>query len=528
MQPVTLSIPGSELWRTALGREALEQQVLPAYLPNCRWFGGKARGSAHFELGALVPISAADETTRLALVKAGYPDGSAETYLLPLRVIPAAEKRPDSSVDVLGHFQDGSALIEAIQDETFRAELLRLIAGQNEVRGAAGEVVVGIRGRGLAAENLPSRILKVEQSNSSVIFGDQVFLKLYRKLEEGVNPDVEITRFLSERQGFPHIPPFAGSIELRQAGRAPQVLALAQGLVPNDGDAWVFTLREAEQFYLRVRISRANPAEIAIPALLAEAAPPAAAIELIGGFATRARQLGIRTGELHRALAADSTDPIFAPEPFSAVDQRALSQTMLSSIDLMLGSLRNSGLGGDPAPRLIDLAPELRRLAEEIGARPVEVVKTRTHGDYHLGQVLETGGDFMIIDFEGEPLRPLAERREKRSPLRDVAGMLRSFHYAAHSALERTRVPLAELEPWAEIWSRVVAREFLLGWLDAAKGAPFVPRTDEEMERLLDAFLLEKAVYEVAYELNNRPAWVGIPLRGILQILASRRADRHA
>ncbi|HEY2342230.1 MAG TPA: hypothetical protein VGH90_04325, partial [Chthoniobacteraceae bacterium] len=382
METVTTNIPSAELWRTAEGRETLERKILPPYIPTCRWFGGKARGVERFEVNALASVSPTDEKTRLAFVKAAYSDGSSEIYLLPLRIVAPGERVPESSPDVLVLFDDGAVLIEAIHDESFRAELFRLMATEAQAPADDGAVLAGIRGKALTAENLPSRVLVAEQSNSSMIFGDQVFLKLFRKLQEGLNPDVEITRFLSERQGFRHIPPFAGAIEFRRPGRLPQVLALAIGLIPNQGDAWAFTLDQAGKFYER---------------FLADEMPAANAAEYFRSFLDRARQLGQRTGELHCALAANATDAVFAPEPLSAEDQLALSRAVVASVDCLPASL--SRLGG-PTDALVDqlrkALPELRKRALEIGAHPVESVKIRTHGDYHLGQVLETGGDFVI------------------------------------------------------------------------------------------------------------------------------------
>ncbi len=366
----------------------------------------------------------------------------------------------------------------------------------------------------------------MEQSNSSIVYGDHIFLKLYRKLEEGMNPDVEITRFLTERQRFPHIPPFAGSLEYRRAGREPQVLALALGMVRNDGDAWIWALREVRAFYERVLEEGTTPAGLAMPGLL----EPGEASPLLGKivgepFTARARQLGVRTAEMHRALAAaDADDAAFAPEPLGAEDQRRLGEGVRASAENLAAVLREraetiAGASRALAAALPEEMPRIAQLAEEIAAHPVDAAKTRTHGDYHLGQVLNTGGDFVLIDFEGEPQRSLAWRKEKRSPLRDVAGMLRSFHYAAHSGLGDFPEQRASLEPWAELWSQAAGNAFLTAWLETAAGAPFLPATSAEVRRLLDAFLLEKALYEVGYEINNRPDWVAIPIRGVMQIL---------
>jgi maltose alpha-D-glucosyltransferase / alpha-amylase len=373
-----------------------------------------------------------------------------------------------------------------------------------------GGEIAGVAGGGLVESAPESRVLAVEQSNSSIIYGERVFLKLYRRLEEGVNPDAEILRFLGARS-FPQVPPFRGALEFRRAGRAPQVLALATGMVANNGDAWSFTLRELTRQLECVVAGDANGAK---------------QIEAV--YVARAAQLGQRTGALHLALAADVDDANFAPEPLTAADFAELAETVRTTADQVLTGLSGRLDALDPAARrfaseLLSAEPALRARIAALDAQPVAAAKTRTHGDYHLGQVLNAGGDFVIIDFEGEPARPLAERRRKRSPLRDVAGMLRSFHYAAHSALGTFTERRVELEPHAERWHERARSAFLSAWIETTAGASFVPVERAEFARLLDAFLLEKALYEVAYELNNRPAWLGIPLRGAVQILRGVR-----
>jgi trehalose synthase-fused probable maltokinase len=276
--------------------------------------------------------------------------------------------------------------------------------------------------------------------------------------------------------------------------------------VPNNGDAWAFTLHELAAFYAR-----------------AEAGDPARMPALIGDYLDAARLLGQRTGELHLALAADSTDPAFAPEPFSLSDQRELAEAIRGStqrvFELLRAGRHDARAHGALIHALLSTEGEIVMRTKRFETRPIPTVKTRTHGDYHLGQVLHTGADFIIIDFEGEPLRPLAWRKLKRSPLRDVAGMLRSFHYAAHSALAGYEREGSALEPWAENWSRFVGNAFLESWRQATANGEFALQNAGEFEQLLQMFLLEKVIYEVGYELNNRPAWLPIPARGALALL---------
>ena len=257
--------------------------------------------------------------------------------------------------------------------------------------------------------------------------------------------------------------------------------------------------------------------------------------ETISSYLPTAQLLGQRTAELHIALASDAVDPHFAPEPFSILYQRSIYQTMRSLTAQSFPLLRQR-LKGLPqtvrgeAQRVLDREQDVLKRFQAILGRKITAMRIRCHGDYHLGQVLYTGKDFVIIDFEGEPARPLSERRIKRSPLRDVAGMLRSFHYAAYTTLFNQEAEgvyashpeaLAFLEPWARFWYLWVSAVFLKTYCENASRASFLPRTREELQVLLDAYLLEKAVYELDYELNNRPDWVRIPLQGILQLLGA-------
>jgi maltose alpha-D-glucosyltransferase/alpha-amylase len=356
-----------------------------------------------------------------------------------------------------------------------------------------------------------------------MLFENKFFLKLYRKLEEGVNPDVEITRFLTERAHFPNVPAFAGTIEYRRDKAEPSVVCVLQSAVPAEGDAWSLTLDAVGRYYERVLARKAD---------LQKQVTPAGTLldELIGGvYPDKAKLLGQRTGEMHRALASASDDPAFAPEPFNAMAQRSVYQTMRALIRRVF-ALLDKKINNLPANFRAEakevLAGEAEILAREkrLLDRKTNAAKVRIHGDYHLGQVLWTGKDFVVLDFEGEPARPLSDRKLKRSPLRDVAGMMRSFQYAAYSALWQPAMRAEDvpfLERWADFWYRQMSSVFLESYLATTRDAPFVPQSSDDLQVMLEAYLLDKAVYEIGYELNNRPDWVVIPIRGIKHILKS-------
>ena len=312
-------------------------------------------------------------------------------------------------------------------------------------------------------------------------------------------------------------------------------MGILHGFVPNQGDAWKYTLDELGRFFERV-ISRPPDEKVAAcpnkpPLALVDEEVPDPGGEMIGTYLLSARQLGERTAEMHVALASNVEDEAFAPEPFSAHYQRSLFQSMRNltgqTLPLLQKRLRTlPETVREEARQVLDHQEKILKRFRSILDRKITAMRIRVHGDYHLGQVLFTGKDFVIIDFEGEPAHTLSARRIKRSPLRDVAGMLRSFHYAANAPLIGKTggsvfrpEDVLRLEPWARCWHLWVSAAFLKAYLGSAAQASFLPRSREELSSLLSGYLLEKSIYELGYELNNRPDWVKLPLRGILALL---------
>ncbi|HXV81024.1 MAG TPA: putative maltokinase, partial [Candidatus Binatia bacterium] len=385
---------------------------------------------------------------------------------------------------------------------------------------------------GDAEASLEPSLLKGEQSNTSIIYGDRLILKLFRRITEGLNPDVEIGRFITEKTSFANVPPLAGFLEIRKNQREPATLGILQGLVAHEGDAWRYTLDSLGHYFEEILSRQPAPDKATFPKkslaeLAAQEIPPLAQ-ELMGSYLSSAFLLGQRTGELHQALGSDDKDPAFAPEPFTALYRRSLYQSFRTLTDQSL-SLLEQRLQSLPevvrpdATKILKLEGEIFGRLRQILDRKITGMRIRCHGDFHLGQVLFTGKDFVIIDFEGEPARSLTERRIKRSPLRDVAGMIRSFDYAAFSKLKtNTTRPedLAQLRPWARFWDLWVSVNFLKGYFQATANSSFLPKSLEELSLMLGIYTLEKGVYELGYELNNRPDWVSVPIEGILALLA--------
>ena len=309
-------------------------------------------------------------------------------------------------------------------------------------------------------------------------------------------------------------------------------LALAQRFIANQGNAWDYTLSQLSKYFSR--IDDLPQKEIAASSATIQIDSPSAPEDLYFGFIDAARLLGRRTGELHNALSETRADPAFAPEPCSTSYVRQRIQAMQRSTTQAMALLRDrfstlSASDREQAQTVLKLEPTILDRMESLSRVPLTAMRVRCHGDYHLGQVLYTGQDFIIIDYEGEPARPLAERRGKHLPLIDLAGMIRSFHYAAHVSLRQRgqqagnrRMP--HLEPWAEQWYQSVRATFLAGYRAVAGKKHFSPQSEHEFDLLLDLHLLDKAIYELTYELNNRPDWVALPLKGITQCMDSSGA----
>jgi trehalose synthase-fused probable maltokinase len=477
----------------------------------------------------------------LLFVAVRYADSSQENYAMPvLRRDGGDAPSEEGSATLKLQITPGAdavVLTDALKNQQFLKAFLDLIRRQAVVAGEKGELrasqttaYASLYPRSTA--DLQPRLVGAEQSNSSVIYGDRLILKFFRRVEEGLNPDLEVGTFLTEKAHFPHIPQLAGALEYNTHDGKRMAQAILQSFVPNQGDAWSYTLRSLAEFYTgAAKVSGSVPGTG--NSIDTEQQLPGFARSSVGPYLESAALLGQRTAEMHLALSSDSRDPDFAPEPFTADFQATLENSMLRLIARVFGLF---------AEKRTSLPREWRGKADEVASKQQEVVRrvqsalsvplyamrTRIHGDYHLGQVLYTGSDFVIIDFEGEPARSLVERRMKRSPLQDVAGMLRSFHYAAFAplltSLGEQATPagdVAHLGAWAESWNSWVSGRFLASYFRTAGEASYLPASREETQKLLELHLLEKAVYELGYELNNRPTWVGIPLQGISRLLAA-------
>jgi maltose alpha-D-glucosyltransferase/alpha-amylase len=529
-------------WDTLLEgnvRTLIERDLLLPFLLRQRWFAGKARapkGARFIDWGLL---RRGPQPLFAAMIEVDFREGDREHYFLPLAICPAGdgsgveERSPNAVLARVTGARKG-VLFDAALDGRFASVLLEGLERQEEsalrrgrVRTQPTTAFARLRGAG----ELRSARGPGEQSNTSIVYGDRLILKLFRRLQPGINPDYEVGRHLTERLGFPRVPAVAGAFEYHFPGEEPTTIGMMQQLVESQADGWQHATDELSRFYDQVAGS--TPPVDRLPSGFREMANspvPRAVVEAMGGYAETAVILGKRTAELHLALSSDTSQRDFAPEPFTKTDLQALAADITGQVQMVWDALPPA-LDGKRLPP--DAAPQARAFLREKGALlnaarsatalEFTAAKIRVHGDYHLGQVLWAEGDFYIIDFEGEPARSIAQRREKQSPLKDVAGMLRSFSYAAYAGLFAYSVSrpseFERLEPWARLWQTWASAAFLRSYLGVAAQAPFLPADRAQRDALLRLFVLDKALYELNYELNNRPDWVRIPLRGVLGLL---------
>jgi maltokinase len=453
-------------------RHNLDVEALRQWVEQQRWYASKSRHVTGIEIDDGAVISD-DPPLYLALVQTRFATGSHELYQLPLTFLPSGQSAGQTAIATT---PDWSAF-DALSDPNMARDLLRRIYSEDQHETEGGEFSFHhVDGAAAIAADAPARSVGAEQSNSSIVFGDQVVLKVFRKLEPGINPELELLQFLT-KQRFPNIAPLIGWYAYEGRSFA-ATLGVAQRFFPEATGGW----------------------ELALDRLVSDP----------DSFLSELGSLGQVTAELHNALASDALDPAFAPEEPSTESISLLTATIDEDIERIFMRLPDDQRVSAIAGRGQEVRERITMRAHlGTGGRAI-----RTHGDFHLGQTLHTPGRWVIIDFEGEPARPLVERRQKRSPLRDVASMLRSFAYAATAV----RI-MRGVEPPPDFEER--ARHVFLEQYFAHVDSALLPPGESGIANMLSLFELEKAVYELQYELDNRPDWVSIPVAGITRILES-------
>jgi maltose alpha-D-glucosyltransferase / alpha-amylase len=512
-----------------------ERKILQPFMIKCRWFGGKARVISKLSVHKVIPVKVEGDMHFLVIIEVHYVQKLPDLYFLPMCFVPSEgifDKVEYTAQSVICRAEiQGKAgfIMDSSYDKTFRDFLFASMDRKTRIKEEDGvlEFNSSVFAK-LNAEKIDSKILKADQSNTAIIYNDQYFFKFYRKLEKEINPDLEIVRFLSENTSFKNSPKYAGSIEFHDNDGKTIVFGLLQEKIENQGDAWNVVIDSVGRFYERV-ITRAKKEKL--PKLINRAAitfeeAPEVIQEFIGrGFYERVVRLGQRTAEMHLALASDNSNEAFVPEYFTSNYQRSLYSSLRKLVKDRFKLLENSldKLNAETkalAMKVLELEDAILECFSEIHQTRINAIKTRIHGDYHLGQILFTGKDFIIIDFEGEPGFSFSERRLKKNPLKDVAGMMRSFHYAAYGKIllnENYREKdLEVLGEWADQWQHYTSRFYFGAYMERMGMGK---ELSKENETLIRTYLIEKAVYELGYELNGRPDWVNIPLRGIYYLM---------
>jgi len=541
----TVQVQSDATWDRILSsiKPQIVQALLP-YLRRARRLTRKGQDIRALDIVDHLTVPTRSGSVYILLTEIVYTTGARQRYTVPVgfagwdQQAGITQESRESVIAQLRLKDQEGILYDAAASEDFHVALLEMISRGRSRKMNGGRVIARRGGRFATMLHgktlpLPSRVLKAEQSNTLVAYEDTFFLKLYRGVEEGINPDVELSQYLTEHTDFASIPCYAGSIEWQREKATPATLALLLQFVPNEGDAWSYTLDNIGRSFAHALALRDRPEDPpALPDSVLHIDPdaiPLAVLDFIGPvYVEMAALLGRRTAEMHRALFSLSQDTDVTPEPFSLLYQKSLYQSIRGLILKVFGQLEDNRRSLDsPAAKAVTYVLGAKKTilnrVQRIVEKKIPAMKIRTHGDYHLGQVLYTGKDFVIIDFEGEPARSLTERRLKQPALRDVAGMVRSFHYAAHGSIllraAMQGVDVDYLGHWADLWYFYVSGVFLRAYVNAVADTPVVPKDEKDFAALLEIFLLEKAVYELGYELNNRPDWLMMPVRGIEQIL---------
>lgn len=536
-----------EDWQTLMTgtlRWKLERDVLPEYIKNQRWFGSKTKVISSVKIVDWVPVTETPELGAIIFVELEFAQDTTELYTLFFAVAEGQqaddilEKNPGYVIAELASNGDDHALIyDALESSDFCLALLDLIDKGQTIKSRFGllESQHTPKYLTLIKDEKPFTVKRVrtEQSNSSILFGTSFILKLYRHLQPGTNPDYEIGRYLTDIADFKHVPATAGATTYTPKGsEMAYQTGILQELVWNQGDAWNYTVEEFRRFYERAithmyLLEKVDPGQKRISELMDQDVPREV-YELLGIYLREATTLGKRTAEMHIALSAETKDQAFKPEPVTKEELARMKAEMQGDVDMILDAVRLKQKS--LAPDMIDRAAELLQYREAlmgiIGSLETvkqDLVKIRVHGDYHLGQVLYRAGDFMILDFEGEPSKDISLRSRKHIALKDVAGMVRSFSYAAYAGLflflHNRPEDLEQFLPWAKACQTWVSVAFLKGYLETATGHSFIPANQTDFFKALLPFVVDKAIYEINYELNNRPDWLKVPVSSLLQYL---------
>jgi len=527
-------------WKDIFNREyqsyaELENVILPEYLNQMRWFGAKSSNIKRYSIDHKEAYPLPNkETAYLVFIEIVFQTSNTETYLLPVSFTKNIEddalpicKVKDESGNERGY------LVDAIYTAKFRNSIFKNITNSKKLKLESGQLLFskGKVLKGVKASKIKSEVLKLEQSNSTILYDDNYFLKVYRKIFRDNNPDLELTRFLSERIGFQYTPNFAGSIEWVRSEHYRVSIGLMQEKVVNQGEAWNDTLKEITPLLNRVEelkltINDLPKLELYKPISLEDV--PDFYKKLVGeSMLQKVKKLAVRTAEMHIALFSDKSDRDFSPENFSSDYKVWLFNRIMYMLDYRFSMVEQNikklkGKAREYAEEFLKSKDEIKDRILNFDEHNLNSCRIRIHGDYHLGQVLLTDDDYCILDFEGEPESTIRDRKVKQSPIKDLAGLFRSYHYAVFATIFQkinSELPLDFLTEVGGRYYRLIVGLSLHYYVKTAMKGNLNIGYSSEIEFLLKYHLFEKAIYELGYELHARPDWVIIPLKGLMQIL---------
>jgi maltose alpha-D-glucosyltransferase/alpha-amylase len=513
----------------------LESEILPEYLHQMRWFGAKSSNIKRYSIDhkELYPLSD-KETAYLLFVEIVFQTSNTETYLLPVTL---SKELEEGSVPIcLVKYEAGTErgyLVDAIYTAKFRNSIFKNITNSNKLKLNSGQLIFskGKILKGVKQNRVKSEVLKLEQSNSTILYDDNYFLKVYRKIFRDNNPDLELTRFLSERVGFEYSPNFAGSIEWVRSEHYKVSIGLMQEKVENRGEAWNDTLDEITEFFRRVEelsltIDDLPKLELYKPLSLEKV--PDFYKKLVGeSMLQKVQKLAVRTAQMHIALFSDKSDRYFSPENFTSDYKVWLFNRIMYMLDYRFSIVEQNidklkGVSKEYAEVFLESKDIIKDRILNFDELRLNSCRIRIHGDYHLGQILLTGDDFCILDFEGEPESTIRDRKVKQSPIKDLAGLFRSYHYAVFATVFQrlnSDLPVDFLTEVGGRYYRLIVGLILHFYTETTMAVNLNIGYSNEIEFLLRYHLFEKAIYELGYELHARPEWVVIPLKGLMQIL---------
>lgn len=506
------------------------EDILEDYIVKKRWYAGKASTLKYIEIIDHFKITSDKCIFFGVLLEVNFKEAFFQNYFMPISFCKEEELNTSTIIAPITFDGESGYIMDALHQEEFRKLLFDKILNAN-MADKKSKVQYHKNFKLSIPEYESSRFMGVEQSNTSIVYNDKFVLKIFRRIYINTNPDYEISRFLTERSDFKNTPAYEGSVNVKH-DKDTITLALMQELVPNQGDAWAYMLEELDKVFGNLKTKKIDIKrlpEISLFKRLKITDIPPEIIDWAGlNLFIKIKQLALRTAEMHIALGNEIQDTSFTPANYNRDYTVWLKNRLIYQFQNRLNTIENNlhkldGLALELAQQFLERKKEIRKKFLEFDWTQLKSERIRIHGDYHLGQVLVSGDDFYLLDFEGEPESTIRDRKVKQPPLKDVAGMFRSFHYAIYSTIfnnsENYQYDKNELFGVGEILFRFMVGVFMETYIDKAQRENLNIGYSHEIEFLLRYCLLEKAVYELGYELNSRPRWAVIPLEGIASIM---------